>query len=105
MQSLVQNIERLKTRTREATEAHARLGGDTIKHMAREIPLAQTELAALAESGSQLGVKIGDLPDFVAMTAKMAVAFDMAANKRSPRMRGSTGSRMMLPAAISAFPA
>ncbi|MEW5790038.1 MAG: phage tail tape measure protein [Pseudomonadota bacterium] len=60
--------------------------GDTIKRMAREIPLAQTELAALAASGGQLGVKLGDLPDFVATTAKMAVAFDMAAGEAGDAM-------------------
>lgn len=60
--------------------------GDTLKRMAREIPLAQTELAALAASGGQLGVKLGDLPDFVAVTAKMAVAFDMAADEAGDAM-------------------
>jgi TP901 family phage tail tape measure protein len=185
LQSLGQNIERLKTRTREATEAHARLGdkvallgrknrpidgltqsyvklgntieaaqltaerfaatqdkiashraamgelwgqaagvaglavslgapiraavsfesamadvrkvvdgsdeqiaglGDTLKRMAREIPLAQEELAQLAASGGQLGVALGDLPDFVATTARMAVAFDMAAEEAGDAM-------------------
>lgn len=60
--------------------------GDTLKRMAREIPLAQEELAQLAASGGQLGVALGDLPDFVATTARMAVAFDMAAEEAGDAM-------------------
>lgn len=63
----------------DGTDAEIAALGDAIKTMAREIPLAQDQLAALAASGGQLGVKLGDLPDFVRTTAQMSVAFDMAA--------------------------
>lgn len=60
--------------------------GATIQRLSREIPLASTELAAMAASAGQLGVKLGDIPEFVTTTAKMAVAFDMPAEEAGDAM-------------------
>lgn len=49
----------------------------TIKEMARVIPISQVGLAAIVESGGQLGVASEDLDDFALSAAKMATAFDM----------------------------
>ena len=57
-----------------------------IKDLGSEIPLAHTELAALAAAGGQLGVKLADLPAFVTTTAKMSVAFDMPAQEAGDAM-------------------
>ncbi len=57
-----------------------------IMRMGRSLPLAHTEIAALAAAGGQLGVALKDLPAFVETTAKMAVAFDMGANEAGDAM-------------------
>ena len=57
-----------------------------IMRMGRSLPLAHTEIAALAAAGGQLGVALKDLPAFVDTTAKMAVAFDMGANEAGDAM-------------------
>lgn len=57
-----------------------------IMNMGRSLPLAHTEIAALAAAGGQLGVALKDLPAFVETTAKMAVAFDMGANEAGDSM-------------------
>lgn len=43
----------------------------------KEIPIAHTEMAALAAAAAQAGVADGDLADFSRMTAKTAVAWEM----------------------------
>ena len=53
--------------------------GDEILKMTRTLPLAATELAAIAAAGGQLGVKADDIPKFTETVAKMATAFDMPA--------------------------
>ncbi|MCB2186940.1 MAG: phage tail tape measure protein [Deltaproteobacteria bacterium] len=45
------------------------------------MPLKPEELAAIAAAGGQLGVTADKLPKFVTTTAKMAVAFDMTAER------------------------
>lgn len=54
--------------------------------MGRTLPLAHTEIAALAAAGGQLGVAMRDLPSFVETTAQMAVAFDMQAAEAGDAM-------------------
>ena len=62
----------------ETPEGFTKLG-DEILRMTRTLPLAATELAAIAASGGQLGVKADDIPKFTETVAKMATAFDMSA--------------------------
>lgn len=70
----------------DGTDAEINALADAIKRMGREIPLAHTEIAALAAAGGQLGVKLADLPQFVSTTAKMSVAFDMPAQEAGDAM-------------------
>lgn len=60
-----------------AGEKDVRVFRKEINELARRIPLAQTELLALAASGGRLGVARKDLKNFVTLSAQMAVAFDM----------------------------
>ncbi|MDO5289350.1 MAG: phage tail tape measure protein, partial [Pseudomonadota bacterium] len=52
-----------------------------IKAMTATIPLAATELAAMAAAGGQLGVPIEKLDQFVLLSAQMATAFGMSAEQ------------------------
>lgn len=52
-----------------------------IQQMSRSIPLAATELAAMAAAGGQLGVPIEKLDEFVRLSAQMATAFGMSADQ------------------------
>jgi len=59
----------------------AREMGDSIQEMAEEIPLAQRELAGIASQAGRLGVDgVANIEEFTGVTAKMAVATDLAAN-------------------------
>lgn len=69
----------------ETPEGFAKLG-DEILRMSTTLPLAATELAAIAASGGQLGVKAGDIPKFTETIAKMATAFDMSAEAAGDAM-------------------
>ncbi|MBC6686489.1 phage tail tape measure protein [Wolbachia pipientis] len=52
-----------------------------LKEMSRTIPLSATELAQIAASGGQLGIKKEDLFKFTEVVAKMSTAFDMSAEQ------------------------
>ncbi|WP_353285231.1 phage tail tape measure protein [Wolbachia endosymbiont (group A) of Beris morrisii] len=52
-----------------------------LKEMSREIPLSAAELAQIAASGGQLGIKKEDLFKFTETVAKMSTAFDMSAEQ------------------------
>lgn len=56
-----------------------------ILRLTRTIPMAGAELAKITASGGQLGVARKDLPKFTE-TAKMSVAFDMAADQAGDSM-------------------
>ncbi len=60
--------------------------GENIVQMTRTLPLAATELSAIAASGGQLGVAAKDLPKFTETVAKMATAFDMPAEQAGDAM-------------------
>lgn len=60
----------------DTPEGFTRLGHDILR-MTRQLPLVATELAQIAASGGQLGVKAEDIAAFTATVAKMATAFDM----------------------------
>lgn len=64
-----------------ATEAQMKELEAQIKEMTRTIPLAATELAAMAAAGGQLGVPIAKLREFVDLAATMATAFNMSAEQ------------------------
>ena len=70
----------------DGTDAELASLSSAIMGMARTLPLAHTEIAALAAAGGQLGVALQDLPAFVETTAKMAVAFDMTATEAGDAM-------------------
>ena len=51
--------------------------GNTLKDMARTIPISAEGLAQIAASGGQLGIKENDLAAFTDTVAKMSTAFNM----------------------------
>ncbi|WP_065094564.1 phage tail tape measure protein [Wolbachia endosymbiont of Nomada panzeri] len=55
--------------------------GQKLKELSRTIPLSAAELAQIAASGGQLGVKKDDLIKFTTTVAKMSTAFDMSAEQ------------------------
>jgi TP901 family phage tail tape measure protein len=60
--------------------------GDELLKMTRTLPLAASELAAIAASGGQLGVAAADIPKFTETVAKMSTAFDMSAEEAGDSM-------------------
>ncbi len=55
--------------------------GQTLKELSRSIPLSAAELAQIAASGGQLGIKKEKLLSFTETVAKMSTAFDMSAEE------------------------
>jgi TP901 family phage tail tape measure protein len=60
--------------------------GNTIKQMARSIPISAEGLAQITAAGGQLGVKEKDLAAFTETVAKMSTAFDMTADEAGTAM-------------------
>lgn len=54
---------------------------DQILKLSRDIPIAATGLAAIAEAGGQLGIAKNDIAEFVELTAQMGIAFDISADR------------------------
>jgi len=69
----------------ERPEGFKRLGDDILA-LTRTLPLTATELAKITASGGQLGVAEKDLLGFTQTVAKMATAFDMAAEDAGDSM-------------------
>lgn len=55
--------------------------GDGIRDMAREIPIGTTELAGLAETAGQLGIRRQDVLDFTRVTALLGVTTNLASDQ------------------------
>ncbi|WP_395461632.1 phage tail tape measure protein [Wolbachia endosymbiont (group A) of Therophilus tumidulus] len=55
--------------------------GQKLKELSRTIPLSAVELAQIAASGGQLGIKKEKLLSFTETVAKMSTAFDMSAEE------------------------
>ncbi|KAB2978029.1 MULTISPECIES: phage tail tape measure protein [unclassified Wolbachia] len=72
----VTKVVDFKKGTDEATKFAKKL-----KEMSRTIPLSAAELAQIAASGGQLGIKKEDLFKFTEVVAKMSTAFDMSAEQ------------------------
>ncbi|WP_353274319.1 phage tail tape measure protein [Wolbachia endosymbiont (group B) of Hofmannophila pseudospretella] len=72
----VTKVVDFKKGTDEATKFAKKL-----KEMSRTIPLSAAELAQIAASGGQLGIKKEDLFMFTETVAKMSTAFDMSAEQ------------------------
>ncbi|WP_353271873.1 phage tail tape measure protein [Wolbachia endosymbiont (group A) of Nomada goodeniana] len=72
----VTKVVDFKKGTNEATKFAKKL-----KEMSRTIPLSAAELAQIAASGGQLGIKKEDLFNFTKTVAKMSTAFDMSAEQ------------------------
>ncbi|MFP3029866.1 MAG: phage tail tape measure protein, partial [Wolbachia sp.] len=72
----VTKVVDFKKGTDEATKFAKKL-----KEMSRTIPLSAAELAQIAASGGQLGIKKEDLFIFTETVAKMSTAFDMSAEQ------------------------
>ncbi|MDR0666773.1 MAG: phage tail tape measure protein [Campylobacteraceae bacterium] len=64
-----------------ANKEEESLFANQIKHLTRDIPLAATDLAAIAAAGGQMGIAKEQLLDFTKITAKMSTAFDMSADE------------------------
>ncbi|WP_250294802.1 phage tail tape measure protein [Wolbachia endosymbiont of Oedothorax gibbosus] len=72
----VKKVVDFDKKTNEANEF-----AEKLKKLSREIPLSAAELAQIAASGGQLGVKKDDLIKFTTTVAKMSTAFDMSAEQ------------------------
>ncbi len=72
----VTKVVDFKKGTDEATKFAKKL-----KEMSHTIPLSAAELAQIAASGGQLGIKKEDLFKFTETVAKMSTAFDMSAEQ------------------------
>ena len=72
----VTKVVDFKKGTDEATKF-----AEGLKKMSRTIPLSAAELAQIAASGGQLGIKKEDLFKFTETVAKMSTAFDMSAEQ------------------------
>ena len=53
---------------------------DQIRAMAREMPVAATELARIGEIGGALGLNVQDLDEFISTVAKLSVTTDLTAD-------------------------
>jgi TP901 family phage tail tape measure protein len=60
--------------------------GDDIVEMTKKIPLAATELAAIATAGGQFGLKVKQLPNFINQVAKASVAWDISTEDAGQRI-------------------
>lgn len=63
----------------------AKLSGQ-ILGLTRTLPMAAGDLARIAASAGQLGIKEGDIAEFTTTVAKMATAFDMSAEAAGDAM-------------------
>lgn len=68
-------------KTVEATEPELSALSDAIRRMAREMPIAATELAALGEAGGALGIATEDLEEFIRVTALLGVTTDLTSEQ------------------------
>ena len=59
---------------------------DSIRAMAREIPIAATELAAIGEAAGALGVAAGDIDNFTEVVAKLGVTTDLTSDQAATAM-------------------
>lgn len=76
-ESEMANVRKVLNLSKEDTRAM----GQEILTMTRTLPVAGAGLAQIAAAGGQLGVQRGQIKEFTELTAQMAVAFDVAADK------------------------
>ncbi|MGL4673585.1 MAG: phage tail tape measure protein, partial [Wohlfahrtiimonas sp.] len=62
-----------------ATDEEFKELSKSLVEMSKTTPVSATGLAEIAAAGAQLGVEVGNLKEFVTITADMATAFDMTA--------------------------
>lgn len=62
-----------------ATDEEFKALSDSLLQMSKTTPVAADGLAKIAAAGAQLGVEVGNLKEFVTITADMSTAFDMSA--------------------------
>lgn len=63
------------------TEGQMESLGTQIKQLSTELPISADGLAQIAAAGGQLGVPIEKLGEFIDLSAKMSVAFDISAEQ------------------------
>lgn len=68
-------------KTVEGTEAELGELEDTIREMARTMPVAFEELAAIGEAGGALGIAREDLDEFIDVVSRLAVSTDLSADQ------------------------
>lgn len=62
-----------------ATDEEFKALSNSLLEMSKITPVSAAGLAEIAAAGAQLGVEVGNLKEFVTITADMATAFDMTA--------------------------
>lgn len=65
-------------KTVDASEAELAALSDSIREMAREMPIGTTELAALAETAGALGIAVSDIDEFTRVTALLGTTTNVA---------------------------
>ncbi|MBL4797647.1 MAG: phage tail tape measure protein [Oleispira sp.] len=63
------------------TDSQMQALGTQIKELSTELPISADGLAQIAAAGGQLGVPIEKLGEFIDLSAKMSVAFDISAEQ------------------------
>lgn len=79
-----------KTASLEKGSKEADAMAASILNLSKELPIAASGLAEIAAAGGQMGVKNGELENFVRTVSTMSVAFDMSAGQA-----GTAISKMM----------
>ncbi|WP_353285281.1 phage tail tape measure protein [Wolbachia endosymbiont (group A) of Beris morrisii] len=80
-ESAMADVKKVVKFVQNDTKDEASKFAKELKKLSREIPLSAAELAQIAASGGQLGIKKEDLFMFTETVAKMSTAFDMSAEQ------------------------
>lgn len=89
------------SKTTDMTEVELAAMSAEIKNLSTEIPIAATELAAVAEVAGQLGVAKNDLLDFSVVMAMLETATTMTADEAATLLAQMTSITRMDPAFYS----
>lgn len=68
---------------------------DSIRAMAREIPIAATELAGIGEAAGALGIRAQDIKDFTKVVAELSVTTDLSSEDAATAL-GQLGTTLHL---------
>lgn len=85
MLGVAKQVEGARDESGNLTEVYHNMG-TAIKQMAREIPMAHSELADMVTAGARMGVATKELEQFTRTSAMMAEAFELPAGELADNM-------------------